>query len=434
MTNSTQDQTKGGIVQFQLGRQTEIRPWQHGAAFLLACAVIISRRPDAIFHAQFWAEDGRIFFADAYNLGGWPALFRTYAGYFHVVPRLGALLALLAPLAAAPLVLNIIAILVQAAPVNLLLSARSSAWGSLGFRALMATTYLALPDNAEITFGITLSQWILALCMILLIVASAPKGWVGRAFDCTFLVLAGLSGPFCLLVLPIAVFLAWRRKEAWRWVQCAILAACSATQLWALLILDPNGRPNSPLGANAAILARILGGDVFADALLGRVQLAVLPGTGAFIFLVCAAVVGVAIVAACFLKARLEMRLFLVFAGMILFASLMSPMANPPAGTTMWELLVRGAAIRYWFMPSLAFVWSLLWCARSGSRVLKSTAAVLLCCMAFGVPLNWENPRFGDQHFGEYVKAFEAAPQGTVMIVPENAPGWTMRLVKHAEK
>ena len=39
------------------------------AVFLFACAVVIARRPDAVFHAQFFAEDGRIWFADAYNLG-----------------------------------------------------------------------------------------------------------------------------------------------------------------------------------------------------------------------------------------------------------------------------------------------------------------------------------------------------------------------------
>ena len=50
-------------------RRTGLRPWQQGILFLLACAVIVSRRPEAIFHAQFYAEDGHVWFADAYNLG-----------------------------------------------------------------------------------------------------------------------------------------------------------------------------------------------------------------------------------------------------------------------------------------------------------------------------------------------------------------------------
>jgi hypothetical protein len=413
----------------------ELNGWQHGAIFLFACLLIISRRPDAISCAQFFYEDGRIFFADAYNLGGWHALFHTYAGYFHAVPRIGAALATLVPMIWAPLVTNIIAIMVQAVPVNLLLSTRSSAWGGLGFRALMTAAYIALPDNAEITFGITMTQWLLALSAILLILASVPRGWVGRSFDCAFLLLAGLSGPFCLFVLPIAVFLASKEKETrWRWVQCAVLGFCSMTQLWALLILDTQGRPKFPIGFSASLFARMLGGDIFAGALLGRAQLAMVQGTGAFIFLLCVAVGGVTITSACFMKSHLEMKLFLVFSCMVLAASLLSPTVHPPPGSTMWGLLVKVSAMRYWFMPSLAFAWSLLWCVREGTSIPRSAAAFLLCLMVLGIAVNWENPTFKDLHFAEYARTLSGAPPGTAVIIPENPPGWSMRLVKHASR
>ena len=372
----------------------ELSGWQHAAVFLFACLLVISRKPDAVLHAQFCGEDGHVFFADAYNLGGWSAMFRAYAGSLHAVPRIGAALALLAPMALAPLVTNIIAILAQAVPVNLLLSARSSAWGSLGFRALMAATYIALPDNTEIMFGITWAQWPLGLCLVLLVVASMPKTWSGRIFDCIFLLVAGLTGPFSILVSPIAVFLAWRGKERWRWMQCAVLGSCAMIQLWALLILDPKGRSSSPNGITAAILTRILGGDVFAGTLLGRVGLAGLPGTGAFVFLLCVAAGGVAMVAACFLKSRREMKLLLVFACLVFAASLLSPADHVPAGSTVWGVLSKIAAHRYWFVPSVAFAWVLLWCARSEIAILKAAASMLLCLMAFGAGavFNWRIP------------------------------------------
>ena len=416
------------------GRQfpEQMRAWQHCVAFLLACLILVTRRPDAIFHPQFCYEDGHVFFAEAYNFGWWHALLRAYDGYFHLVPRLAASLALLAPLTSAVLVMNILAILVQAIPVSVLLSARSSAWGSLPFRVLIAAVYLALPDNAEITFGITWAQWPLALVAILLIVASTPKGWIGRACDCVLLLFAGLSGPACVLILPIAVFLAWKRKETWRWVQCAILTACSLIQAWSVLIFDPQGRSASPLGISTPILVRILGGNIFAGALLGRLRLAAMPGTGTFLFLLCAAIGGAAIMIACFLKSQVEMKLFLVFTCMLLAASLLSPTGYPPAGTTIWQLLAGAPAMRYWFMPSLAFAWALLWCARNGNALIKSTVTILLCTMVFGIALNWKIPAFEDFHFDQYAKAFDAAPPGTVMVIPEFGPGWTIELVKHA--
>ena len=37
--------------------------------FGTAVALIIVRRPDAILNVQFWAEDGVLWYASAYNLG-----------------------------------------------------------------------------------------------------------------------------------------------------------------------------------------------------------------------------------------------------------------------------------------------------------------------------------------------------------------------------
>ena len=37
---------------------SSLRSWQHIAIFLFACAVLIARKPDAVFHAQFYGEDG----------------------------------------------------------------------------------------------------------------------------------------------------------------------------------------------------------------------------------------------------------------------------------------------------------------------------------------------------------------------------------------
>jgi hypothetical protein len=36
-----------------------------------------------------------------------------------------------------------------------------------------------------------------------------------------------------------------------------------------------------------------------------------------------------------------------------------------------------------------------------------------------------------DLHFADYVRSFEAAPPGTVVVIPINPEGWKMRLVKH---
>jgi hypothetical protein len=422
-------------METQENRAFQLRLWQHCVVFSLSYLVFVVRRPDAIFHAQFCAEDGFVWFSDAYNRGWLHALMLPWTGIFMTVPRLACSLALLVPLAWAPLVTNAISIAIQALPVNLLLNSRSSGWGSFPFRALLAVAYLALPDCSELSYGISWAQWPLALCSILVIVSAVPRNWVERAGDCVLFVLSGLSGPACILFLPITAFIAWRRKERWRWTPFGVLAGCALVQMYALVVRDPTGRPTQfPLGANLEMFTRIFGGNVILGALLGRTRLAIMPGYGALLFLAFATAAGLAIMIVVFFKAEMELKLFMVFASMLLFVSLVRPTAYPTPGTTVWEMFAQASDIRYWVMPSLAFAWCVLWCARSGTVFLRIVSVVLLFVMSFSAAINWKHPALPDLQFVEFARAFEASPPGTVMIIPENPTGWQMRLVKHADR
>jgi hypothetical protein len=409
-----------------------LRFWQHLLIYLFACAVIVTRRPDAILHAQFWAEDGHVWFADAYNYGWWVPLFHTQDGYLQILPRLAASVALLVPIYLAPLVMNLVAIAVQALPVNILLSSRSVAWGTLRFRALLAALYLVLPNSRELSAVVTQSQWVLTLCVFLLLVTPAPRGAIRRSIDVFLLLLCGLTGPFCIFLFPIALLLAFKKPDPWRWVQTALLAALCGLQALCLLVLDSSVRPHFPLGASPAMFLRLLGGHVYLGALLGANGAAALPGSGIFIFLACMALAGTAVIYYGFSASVFEMKLFLVLSGLLFVASLHSPSAYPPAGVSVWQLMAGVGGIRYWFFPTLAFVWSLPWCYRSlraGPRILAAFFLVALC---FGVARDWRLPAFQDHHFTEDAKRFASAPAGTAVTFQLNPTGWQMRLVKRA--
>lgn len=407
----------------------EMRWWQHAAVFLVACVVVVSRRPDAVFHAQFWAEDGHVWFADAYNLGWWRALFCAQDGYFQTLPRLAAALALLVPLALAPLVLNLVAIAMQALPVNLLLSSRSAPWGRLRQRALMAAMYLALPNSREMNCGITQSQWLLAFCVFLLVSGEPPASAAGRIFDACLVVLCGVSGPFCFFLLPIAAFVAWRKHRPWRWLVAGILGFSCLVQAWGLLVVDAGGRARAPLGATAALFTRILAGHVYLGTLLGSNAIGANPGL--ILFLTCVAIAGTSLVVVCFVRSSGPMRLLIVLAATIFAASLISPAAYPPPGISRWQLLVGAAAIRYWFFPTLAFAWTLLWCAGQRSASLKVTGGYLLLIMCFGIATDWRHAAFREMNFAGDAARIESAPVGAAFTLPLNPRGWTIRLVKH---
>ena len=119
--------------------------WQI-AVFGLVLIALFSRCPSRITHAQFYAEDGTIWFAQAYN-GGWlHSLVLPQTGYLNTMPRLGAGLALLFPLRWAPLVMAIVGMLIQAVPVPILLSAQMPWLGFAAHPPGLAAIYIALPN------------------------------------------------------------------------------------------------------------------------------------------------------------------------------------------------------------------------------------------------------------------------------------------------
>src|SRR4051794_29122484 len=184
-------------------------------SFVLAAVAVVSRRPDAIFNSQFFAEDGNVWFAEAYNNGWARALAITHTGYFQTLPRLGAALALAVPLQHAPLVMNLVGLLLQIAPAVFLLSSRTELWAPLRIRLLMALAYLALPNNSELDVSITEAQWHLALLACLVVLSRAPESRAGFAFDLTVLALCGLTGPFCIVLFPVAFLVWWKERTRW---------------------------------------------------------------------------------------------------------------------------------------------------------------------------------------------------------------------------
>jgi len=400
--------------------------WQL-AIVCVALGLVFSRQPDALLHAQFFAEDGKIWFADAYNNGWFVSLFRAQDGYFQTLPRLAAALSLLAPLALAPLVMNLVGLLIQILPVPLLLSSRLSAWGSLSLRATLAFTYLALPNSSEMNVTIEEGQWHLALVACLMLLSSAPFNRAWKVFDTTIFVLCGLTGPFAVLLLPIAGLRLGRRREPFARWRVFILICTAAIQVCALLLAH---RDHWTLGASAEGLIRIVAGQVFLAAILGSNGLAsqnIMP------FLVFVALAGLLLIVYCFVYGSLEWKLFLLFSAVVFAACLYSPFTPQLLpGSTAWAMLIRTSGIRYWFFPTLAFIWTVVWylLGRRHRPLSQFIGATLMILMLIGVVRDWRIAPSKDAHFASYVRTFEASAPGTVLIIPENPDGWTLRLVK----
>ncbi len=394
--------------------------------FLTCAALVVSRRPDALFNPQFFAEDGTFWYAQAYTSGWLPSLFRPENGYFATLSRLIASAALLAPFHLAPLVMNLAGLSIQVLPVNILLSARCRNWAPLFSRTLMAMLYLGLPNSAELNVAAEEAQWHLALLACLLMLAcppSNPKWWL---VDITILLVSGLSGPCGVILWPIALIVWLLRRSPWRLTMLATLSAAAAIQAWTLITTAEATRSHAILGATPKLAVQILAGQIYLGSTLGVASLQV---QRSLTVLVVVAVFGTLLLGYCFIDMPLEWRLLLAFSSMILVASLIAPMVSLTA--PQWPILKAAAGIRYWFFPMLGFVWALVWLGTlSPNRFARGIGVAGLVIACIGIVKDWKYPVYKDLHFQEYAGQFEAARPGTLVSIPIVPPGWTMPLVK----
>jgi hypothetical protein len=401
--------------------------WLHATAFLLAVLVVISRRPDAVFNPQFWAEDGTRWYGQAHNLGAWKMLLEPYNGYLHMVPRLAGGLAQLVPLAHVPLLLNLIAIFFQVLPVNFFLSSRFAGLATLRTRMLLSFLYLAQPNSYEVNANITNVNWHLALLLCLLVLAEPAQSLFWRCFDISVIVLGALTGPFAILLLPLAgAIWGWKRREKWTLVLLSILTTGALLQVGALLQAGNAARGQGGLGASPMLFARILATRVFLAALVGGDNLPYGDsyGLNAVLF----TVAGIAAFVYALWRARWELKVFIAFASIVLTAVLLTPIAPPPK----WLALLTPLCTRYWFLPMLAFVAALVWMGGAEHpKGVRLVAIAALALMSVGIVRDWQYPPFVDLHFDMYAQQYSDLPKGSTLTIPLNPPGWSMTLTKH---
>ncbi len=280
--------------------------WQL-AIFIAALFAIFTRLPGALLHPQFFAEDGWVWYEQAYNLHWLRSLGIPQAGCLYIFPRLVAGISLLFPMQWAPLIMNFSGAVIQALPVSALLSCRCSPWGPLPVRMLMAALYIAIPDAPEIHVVLTNAVWHLALLQALLAFSLPPLSWRGRVLDILLFAIAGLTGPFSILLLPPAVAYWWFRRHRWTLVVLALMFAGALIQ--GLNILHTVRSPGAPLGPTALRLLRIIAGSIFIDSMVGT------GGPNLRIpFLLAAAIGGLLILFWGWRSAPLAVRLYIVFA------------------------------------------------------------------------------------------------------------------------
>jgi hypothetical protein len=392
--------------------------------FLAGLVLVFSRLPGALLHPQFFAEDGWVWYQQAYNLHWLHSLAMPQAGYLQTLPRLVTGVVLLFPMQWAPLIMNLAGAAIQVLPVNALLSYRCASWGPLRLRIVMAVLYLAIPNAPEIHIVLTNAMWHLAVLQALLAFSVPPVSWRGRVSDIVLFTIGSVSGPFCLLLLPCVAVYGWLRRYRSTATVLGLMGVGAGVQL--LTMAHAVRTPGAPLGMTWVRLLRMVAGNVFVNSLTG--------GGGAYLriaWLLLAAAGGLTIIAWGWRNGTLALRLYIVFAILALAVSLRDPLLLDHSAPR-WEVLGHVSTIRYWFLPSLMF----LWCGAC-SAVQGRAAAVrwagwgVVLLSTIGIAHKWVYPPWPASHYRAEVEHFQTLQPGEHMFFAIYDPGGRpMELVK----
>jgi hypothetical protein len=395
------------------GRLADLLAAPPGWAILAVCGIVLClRRAGAVTNPQFWAEDG-YFFERAYSIG-WHALLLPYAGYLHTAPRIIGAVAVATDPANGPGIFVAFSAALTLYVAGRTLSARCPLPRAAGACALAV---VLVPDTYEVFLNVVNLQWVLGAGLVLLLVSEDPTTGCEWVHDLVAAALMGLTGPFCVVLLPLFAWRAWERRTRASAVMAMLNAVCASIQAGCMVAAP---------AATAGIAGERMGFGLLLPAVGRRVGESLLLGslTPASTGPVAGTLVGMATLVAvgwlAFRKGRLSRERSML--GLAFLGILASGLYRTRHGLDGYFQPVSHA--RYVFIPQLTAVWLLLSAAAQGDFVGRIATYVCLIGVLTNIP-RYRAPAYDDLHWSKYEPSIRA---GEPVVVPINPPGWTMPL------
>jgi len=175
--------------------------------------VVIIRHIEFFIYPRFWAEEGRVYFLDAY-INKFSSLWDSHQGYYSIIPNFATYFATYAPLEYAPLVTTFISFLVQLLPFYLILINKSDLLNTSFKKILASMVILFIAHTGEIWLNTITSQFHFIIILFLLLIDN--KSALKKLKKALYLVLAfvgGLSGVPANILAPIFFYNYFITKE-----------------------------------------------------------------------------------------------------------------------------------------------------------------------------------------------------------------------------
>jgi hypothetical protein len=242
-----------------------------------------------------WAEDGQIYFKQATQSGGAGVLFRSYAGYEQLPPRILAAFSTLVPIRQVSVYMAVSSVLV-AALLALFLYTYSAGWITSRYvRLALASLLVLMPaTGSENTANITNTIWLFAAVAPWALISFRARPY-DLAIRSTVVFLAATATTVSLLFLPLALGYALVRKSRETWLVASAFFGGCIIQTWVML----HAHYHYPLSGHPSdsLLVRATAAKVFALFLVGNRGEEARVGEGISSLLIIAAIICLVVIA-----------------------------------------------------------------------------------------------------------------------------------------
>jgi len=339
---------------------------------------------------------------------------------------------LLFGLSKAPLVANIIAILIRCFFVMFVLSERMK-FVALKYRFLFVLYFLLMPNIAEAYVNVTNAHWYLSLYLLLVVISDDASTTPWKVHDFALLIISSLSGPFVIFIAPCLIL---KRISQNKGIKSAIInikpfdvvmAACCLIQIIAILTSADGSRSHAPLGATFSVLAnvisyRVVGGSLFDNELIS--PMASMTALNTCIFALLAVVTLIFFV-------RQDWR----FKSAVIFPILMIgfALAKPMMSLTLpqWPaLLIPGGGERYFIITNIAFFSLIIFICSKLDEHTRNLSILLPIALIVLLIQSYSINNLPDVGYQEDVAKFETLPKGESMKIRINPNPWWVELIK----
>ena len=409
------------------------------AIFLVCFLVFVLRRPEIITNAQFWAEDGTVWYSQANMMGPLQSLILPRQGYYQSISKLVASMSLLIPIYYAPLFYNIISISLRCFVVMFLLSKRLNMY-SLPSRFMIAAFVLLMPHLEEVHANITNAQWYLSMLLFMVLIANKPESIYGNIHDVAVLIVAGLSGPFIVFMAPLLALKLISKAPGDTIVRKTINAVKEIDwfsilfvvvvliQTMSILLSYDDTRVHTELGATLQLLINIFSSRVFAGFALSDSSVYALWHMNSLNNIIAA--ISIPIILFTLYRANWRTWAIVIYPFVMVSFALARPMISTEI--PQWHgLEYPGTGQRYFLITGIFWFAILLLAASKSIKPVKIAAYAALIAVIIKVAIfDFHMLPLPDANWSSQVEKYHNAKTGDVVTMSINPPGWTMEVVK----